>query len=86
MGTVYVNTQSPTDVHLNSQDLSKARIWDMIRAAPALRLAARQPLLLTSRRGLSTTKALRAEAEPVVGVEKVEVVQPKKPIGGFRGG
>lgn len=55
----------------------------MIRA---LRLAPlRQPTLQATRRHLTTSRVLRAE-EPLVGTEKVEVVQPKRPIGGFRGG
>ncbi|KAF8322505.1 hypothetical protein DL93DRAFT_2129117 [Clavulina sp. PMI_390] len=46
--------------------------------------AIKQAVTLSSRRNIATSRALRADA-PAATVETVQV-QPKKPIGGFRGG
>lgn len=46
--------------------------------------ALRQPVLLRARRCLFTSPVARVE--PIAGVEKAEVVKPREPIGGFRGG
>lgn len=46
--------------------------------------AIRQSALLGTRRWLSVSHVARAE--PIAGVEKIEAVKPREPIGGFRGG
>lgn len=45
----------------------------------------RQRVLSSARRNFASSRAARAD-ESIASVEKVEVVQPRRPIGGFRGG